>query len=167
MADNKVGPKVTVIEMSGKWPIYESFLYSKWKSTWLKQKYWIQCMAHIPLCLQHIRDQWFRFRLQHSLFMINLSVSGKWIIWDNLMEETGVLDYPNLGWGHLPSEAKASKPWNIYTFFWIQWVRKPQNQSFFFWFGPFPVMTSSRLIRLQRPLPPPRDTIWQNENRTL
>ena len=37
----------------------------------------------------------------------------------------------------------------------------------FFWFGPLPVMTSSPLIRLQRPLPPSGDLISKNENRTL
>ena len=37
----------------------------------------------------------------------------------------------------------------------------------FFWFGPLPVMTSSPLIRLQRPLPPSGDAISKNENKTL
>ena len=37
----------------------------------------------------------------------------------------------------------------------------------FFWFGPLPVMTSSPLIRLQRPLSPSGDAISKNENRTL
>ena len=37
----------------------------------------------------------------------------------------------------------------------------------FFWFGPLPAMTSSSLIRLQRPLPLSGDVISKNENRTL
>ena len=36
-----------------------------------------------------------------------------------------------------------------------------------FWSGRLPVMTSSPLIRLQRPLPPSGDAISKNENRTL
>ena len=37
----------------------------------------------------------------------------------------------------------------------------------FFWFRSLPVMTSSPLIRLQRPLPPSGDVILENENMTL
>ena len=37
----------------------------------------------------------------------------------------------------------------------------------FFWFGPLPVMTSSPLIRLQRPLPLSGGAISINENITL
>ena len=37
----------------------------------------------------------------------------------------------------------------------------------FFWVWSLPVMTSSPLIRLQRPLPPCGDAISENENRTL
>ena len=42
----------------------------------------------------------------------------------------------------------------------------PKSMNFF-WFGPLPVMTSSPLIRLQRPLPPSSGTISKNENKTL
>ena len=36
-----------------------------------------------------------------------------------------------------------------------------------FWFGPLPVMTSSQLIRFQRPLPPSWLAVSKNENITL
>ena len=42
----------------------------------------------------------------------------------------------------------------------------PKSMNFFS-FGPLPVMTSSALIRLQRPLPPSGDAVSKNENRTL
>ena len=70
------------------------------------------------------------------------------------------------GWGHLPSEAKASEPFNIS--YRIEFSRSENPKiNIFSWFGPLPVMTSSPLIRLQRPLPPSSGTISKNENRTL
>ena len=46
-----------------------------------------------------------------------------------------------------PSEAQARKPLKNR----IQWVRKPQKSFKIFGYGQLPVMTSSPLIRLQRP----------------
>ena len=38
-----------------------------------------------------------------------------------------------LGWGHLPSEAKASKPCNIYIFGWVKWNCKILFAIVSFW----------------------------------
>ena len=74
--------------------------------------------------------------------------------------------YKILGWGHLPSEAKARKLSDNGVQNWIQYTQKPRNP----WkrsCSEHPVMTSSPLIRLQWPLPLSRDPISKNENMTL
>jgi len=38
-----------------------------------------------------------------------------------------------LGWGHLPSEAKASKPCNIHIFGWVEWNSKILFAIVSFW----------------------------------
>ena len=62
---------------------------------------------------------------------------------------------------------QGEEPFNIsYRIEFSSRIENPKI-NIFSWFGPLPVMTSSPLIRLQRPLPPSSGTISKNENRTL
>ena len=66
-----------------------------------------------------------------------------------------------------PSGAKARKPWSK-TEFRNEFSRSQKTKLIeFFWPRPLPVMMSSPLIGLQRPLPPSGDAISEKKNRTI